>query len=151
MERLNKLLVKILCRLISDHRRDWTDFVPKAVLAYNTSVHESTGCTPYRLMFGRKASSETQRQSVGSEEKAGRKFSSKGERAPGYRFSPSYFQNFKRMPAPDWAQKMLYIIVPNRRAVSAIASALAVSANFCCYFRLTFSSISLDKFRYEAN
>ena len=64
------------------------------------------------------SSLETQGQSVGSGEKAGRKFSSTGERAPGYRLSPSYFQNFKRMPAPDWAQKMLCIIVPNRRTVS---------------------------------
>ena len=65
-----------------------------------------------------KASSETQGQSVGSGEKARRKFSSTGERAPGYRLSPNYFQKFKRMPAPDWAQKMLCIIVPNRRTVS---------------------------------
>ena len=64
------------------------------------------------------SSSETQGQSVGSGEKAGRKFSSTGERAPGYRLSPNYFQKFKRMPAPDWAQKMLCIIVPNRRTVS---------------------------------
>ena len=63
------------------------------------------------------ASSETQGQSVGSGKKAGRKFSSKGGRAPGYRLSPNYFQKFKRMPAPDWAQKML-CIVPNRRRVS---------------------------------
>ena len=63
-------------------------------------------------------SSETQGQSVGSGKKAGRKFSSKGERAPGYRLSPNYFQKFKRMPAPDWAQKMLCIIVPNWRTVS---------------------------------
>ena len=64
------------------------------------------------------ASLETQGQSVGSGKKAGRKFSSKGGRAPGYRLSPNYFQKFKRMPAPDWAQKMLCIIVPNRRTVS---------------------------------
>ena len=38
-----------------------------------------------------------------------------GERAPGYRLSPDHFQKFKRMPAPDWAQKMLCIIEPNRR------------------------------------
>ena len=48
----------------------------------------------------------------------GRKILSAGERAPGYRLSPNYFQKFKRMPAPDWAQKMLSIIVPNRRTVS---------------------------------
>ena len=41
-----------------------------------------------------------------------------GERAPGYRLAPNYFQKFKRMPAPDWAQKVLCIIVPNRRTVS---------------------------------
>ena len=41
-----------------------------------------------------------------------------GERAPGYRLSPDHFQKFKRMPAPDWAQKMLCIIVPNLRTVS---------------------------------
>ena len=64
------------------------------------------------------SSSETQEQSVGSGEKAGRKFSSTGKRAPGYRLSPNYFQKFKQMPAPDWAQKMLCIIVPNRRTVS---------------------------------
>ena len=66
------------------------------------------------LEADRQPSSETQGQSVGSGEKAGRKFSSTGERAPGYRLSPNYFQKFKRMPAPDWAQKMLCIIVPNR-------------------------------------
>ena len=51
--------------------------------------------------------------------KGERKFSSTGERAPGYRLSPNYryFQKFKQMPAPDWAQKMLCIIVPNQQTV----------------------------------
>ena len=65
------------------------------------------------------ASSETQGQSIGSGERARRKFSSTFEsRAPGNRLSPNYFQNFKQMPAPDWAQKMLCIIAPNRRTIS---------------------------------
>ena len=55
VERLNKCLVKILCKLISDYQRDWTDFVPKPVLAYNTSVQESTRFNPYRIMFGKEA------------------------------------------------------------------------------------------------
>ena len=58
----------------------------------------------------------------GAFSRVGRKGGSKvfkyGKRAPGYRLSPNYFQNFKRMPVPDWAQKMLCIIVPNRRTVS---------------------------------
>ena len=61
---------------------------------------------------------ETQEQSVGSGEKAGRKFSSTVERAPGYWLSPNHFRKFKRMRAPDWAQKMLCIIVHNWRTVS---------------------------------
>ena len=61
-----------------------------------------------------KTSSETQGQSVGSGEKAGRKFSNTGEKAPGYRLTPNYFQKFTRMPASDW----LCIIVPNWRTVS---------------------------------
>ena len=64
------------------------------------------------------ASSGTQGLSVWSGEKAGRKISSTGKRAPGYRLSPNYFQKFKRMLPPDWAQKMLCIIMPNRPRVS---------------------------------
>ena len=70
------------------------------------------------IYFYPRASSENQGQSVGSGERARRKFSSTGERALGYRLSPNYFQNFKQMPAADRAQKMLCIIVPNWRTVS---------------------------------
>ena len=64
------------------------------------------------------ASSETEGQLVGSGEKVGRTFSSTDKRVPRYRLSPNYFQKIKRMPATDWAQKMLCIILPNRRTVS---------------------------------
>ena len=49
--------------------------------------------------------------------KARRRFSSTGKKAPGYRLSPDHFQTVKRLLAPDWAQKTLCIIVPNRRTV----------------------------------
>ena len=54
----------------------------------------------------------------GREKRRDESFPSTDERAPGYRLSPNYFQKFKRILAPDWAQKMLCIIVPNRRTVS---------------------------------
>ena len=74
-----------------------------------------------RIFQARKqSSSPTQGQSVVSGEKAGRKFLSTGERAPGYPLSPNYFQQFKQTLAPDWAQKMLCIIVPNRQTVSRV-------------------------------
>ena len=43
---------------------------------------------------------------------------STGRKTPGYWLSPVYFQTIKRMLAPDWAQKILCIIVPNRRTAS---------------------------------
>ena len=54
------------------------------------------------------------RGSQSGRERERRKFSSTGERAPGYQLSPSYFKKFKRIPAPVCAQKMLCIFVPNR-------------------------------------
>ena len=37
--------------------------------------------------------------------KGGTKVASTGKRAPGYWLSPNYFQKFKQIPAPNWAQK----------------------------------------------
>ena len=49
---------------------------------------------------------------VGRKLRARRKFSSEGERAPWYSLSPNYFQKFKRMLAPDWAQKCFVLLCP---------------------------------------
>ena len=88
---------------------------------YVPEVFKSTSCHSGSSQ-GRNSSLETQGQSVGLGEKAGRKFSSTDKRAPGYQLSQNYFQEFRQMPAPDWAQKMLCIIVPNRRRVSLFVS-----------------------------
>ena len=49
---------------------------------------------------------------------ARRKFSRTGGRAPGYQVSPDHFQTASRIPAPDWAEKIPCIILPNRRAAT---------------------------------
>ena len=58
----------------------------------------------------------------GAVSRAGRKGATKvfkhRRKSPWYRLSPDHFQTVKRMLAPDWAQKMLCIMVPNRRIVS---------------------------------
>ena len=40
------------------------------------------------------------------------------KRAPGYRLSPNYFQKFKRMPAPDWAQKVFVLLSQSANSFS---------------------------------
>ena len=47
----------------------------------------------------------------GREKSAGRKFSSTGGRAPGYRLSPNYFQNFKHMSPPDWTRNTCFVLL----------------------------------------
>ena len=38
----------------------------------------------------------------------------------GYRLSPDHFQTASRMPATNWAQKILCIIVPNQRVLCVL-------------------------------
>ena len=54
----------------------------------------------------------------GRQKRRDESFQAEAEKPPGYRLSPDCFQTVKRMLAPDWAQKMLSIIVPNRRTAS---------------------------------
>ena len=64
-----------------------------------------------------------QGQSVGSGEKARRKFSSTGGRASEYRLSPDHFQTIKRMLAPDWTQKnALYYFASTQSANSRVTA-----------------------------
>ena len=49
VERFNRTL---LAMFAGEHRDDWDDLLPAVMMAYRSSVHESTGFSPYRLMFG---------------------------------------------------------------------------------------------------
>ena len=53
IERFNKTMVNMLATAVSDRPFDWEDYLRPLCLAYNTSVHATTGSTPYFLMFGR--------------------------------------------------------------------------------------------------
>ena len=55
VERQNRTLQNILAAYVSDHQDDWDQWVSLAAYAYNTSTHESTGFSPYELVFGRVA------------------------------------------------------------------------------------------------
>lgn len=55
VERFNRTLKHMLATSLKDHPFDWEDRLRKVCMAYNTSVHSSTGYTPFYLMFGREA------------------------------------------------------------------------------------------------
>ena len=54
-ERFNKTLMEMLSMYTSDHQKDWDVFLPYVIQAYRTSVHPTTGETPFFLMHGRNA------------------------------------------------------------------------------------------------
>ena len=52
VERFNRTLLMMLEMFFGEHKEDWDDLLPPVMMAYRSSVHESTGFSPYRLMFG---------------------------------------------------------------------------------------------------
>ena len=52
-ERFNSTLLNMLGCLTQDQKADWKKYVPTVVHAYNATRHESTGFSPFFLMFGR--------------------------------------------------------------------------------------------------
>ena len=45
----------MIATTISEHPFDWEEALPKVQMAYNTSVHSTTGYSPSFLMYGREA------------------------------------------------------------------------------------------------
>jgi len=38
---------------VNNFRNDWDDHLPYVLMAYRTTVPESTGFSPFKMMFGR--------------------------------------------------------------------------------------------------
>ena len=53
VERSNHTVKQMLTTLVSDAMEDWEDHLPYIMMAYRSSVHESTSCTPNLLMLNK--------------------------------------------------------------------------------------------------
>ena len=53
VERLNRTLEAMLSTFVQENQRNWDHLLPLLSMAYRSAIHESTGCTPNELMFGR--------------------------------------------------------------------------------------------------
>ena len=55
VERQNQTLKQMIRTYVNQKQNDWDELLPYLSFAYNTSVHSSTGITPYFLLYGREA------------------------------------------------------------------------------------------------
>ena len=55
IERFHATLNGLLAKWVSENQRDWDEKLPAIAFAYRTSVQETTGFTPFYLIFGREA------------------------------------------------------------------------------------------------
>ena len=53
VERFNRSLLNMLSAFVSDRATDWDEHLPYVMMAYRSSRHSSTGCTPYSMTYGR--------------------------------------------------------------------------------------------------
>ena len=53
VERQNRTIQQMLSAYVSEKRDDWSDHLDLIMMAYRSSVHQSTQSTPNLIMFGR--------------------------------------------------------------------------------------------------
>jgi transposase InsO family protein len=53
VERLNRTLKGMLSAYVQHDYNSWDEYLPFVLMSYRSTVHESTGCTPNLLFFGR--------------------------------------------------------------------------------------------------
>ena len=56
IERMNRSLLNMLAKCIDEDQTNWSVKLPYVLMAYRSSVHESTGFTPHYLVFGHEIS-----------------------------------------------------------------------------------------------
>ena len=52
VERMNRTIQNVLSKYVQENQKDWDLHIDFIVMAYNSCEHESTGCPPYKIMYG---------------------------------------------------------------------------------------------------
>ena len=55
IERFHRTLGEMLRSMVDDNQKNWDECLSACLLAYRTSIHSTTRCTPFFLMHGREA------------------------------------------------------------------------------------------------
>ena len=53
VERANRSIQNMIASYISEKQDDWDEHLPLLMMAYRSSIHESTEVSPGMMMFGR--------------------------------------------------------------------------------------------------
>ena len=53
IERFNRTVAQMLATFVQGKKQSWDEYLPFVMLAYRSTIHESTQCTANELMFGR--------------------------------------------------------------------------------------------------
>ena len=53
MESTNKVIESILTKTVKENRKDWSHRIPEALWAYRTTWRNTTGFSPYELVYGK--------------------------------------------------------------------------------------------------
>ena len=55
IERFNRTIGECIAKLLTDKEKEWDEYIDAVLLAYRTMKHETTGFTPFQLLYGRQA------------------------------------------------------------------------------------------------
>ena len=53
VERMNRVIKEALRNMVAENQKDWPDYLDSIAFAYRSAVNESTGFSPYQLLYGR--------------------------------------------------------------------------------------------------
>ena len=53
VERMNRTLIDMLSKYVGENQRSWDEHLPLVLLAYRSSLHESTSLSPAMMAYGR--------------------------------------------------------------------------------------------------